>query len=94
MSLVLAFFSAFVATALIAVVAKFGITFLFARASARLAAFCTALGFALGRYSYAGPLDQEAFSAACAALGSLTALILLWLWLLKPSPDAQSLQSR
>jgi hypothetical protein len=90
MSLGLAFLTAFMATALVGVVAKFGITYLFAHPSARIAAFCLALGFALGRYSYAGPLNQEALYAACAALGSLIALVVLWLWLLKLSPAPKS----
>lgn len=92
MTLAFAFLNALVATALAGMVARLVLSFLFAHPSARFGAFCIALGFAVGRYSYAGPVNQEALSAGSAAIGSLIALLGLWLWLVRHSTGEEHRQ--
>jgi hypothetical protein len=84
MALALAFVSAFLGTLLAGAAAKLLAAFFAPDArSARIGGFCVALGWAAGRYSYSGPLGTEAVVAAVAALGSLCALAVLWLWLIR-----------
>lgn len=83
MDLAIGFLNALWATAAVGIAAKFALQHLSGRAGFRFAAFCLALGFALGRYSYSGVPDRGALVAACAAAGSLVALAGLWAWLVR-----------
>lgn len=83
MSLALAFLTGLLATLTAGAVARLVATLFTSHSSARIAGFCVALGFALGEFSHSGPTSREAALAVLTALGSLVALPLLWVWLLK-----------
>jgi hypothetical protein len=83
MSLAFAFLTGLLFTLAAGVAARIAATLWMSDAHARVAGFCIALGFALGRFSYAGPPGRAAAVAALTALGSVVALLLLWAWLLK-----------
>jgi uncharacterized membrane protein YjjP (DUF1212 family) len=58
---------------------------LFASArTARVAGFSVAIGFALARHSFAGSPDVGMATPIAAATGAVVALVVLWLWLLRP----------
>ena len=90
MDLALAFLNAFLGTAAVGIVAKLGLQHLTHRDDFRFAAFCLALGFAFGRYSYGGAPDRAALVAACAGAGSIVALTGLWLWLVRKPDRSES----
>jgi hypothetical protein len=81
MTFVGAFLSALMGTAIVGVAAKFMIELFSVSRPARFAGFCVALGFAVGRFSYGGPIDGRLLDAASAFSGALLALIGLWYWL-------------
>jgi hypothetical protein len=86
MNLLVAFLSALIATALAGVMARIAIGFVSVERAAGFGAFCVALGYVAGRYSYSGPLDARAVEAGVAAAGAILALAGLWAWLLKKAP--------
>lgn len=90
MAFVEAFLNGALSTLLIGVLAKLVAIFFASDHSARIGAFCVALGYTLRRYSYGGPANEEAAVATTAAFGSLLALLVLWLWLLKKRTVGQS----
>lgn len=82
MTVIGVFLSALLGTAIVGAVAKFIIELFSVSHPARFGGFCVALGFALARYSYSGPIDGRLLDAVSAASGAVTALIALWCWLM------------
>lgn len=85
-----AFLTALMGTALVGAVAKFIISLTSASQPARFGGFCVALGFALARYSYRGPIDGRLLDAVSAAIGAVIALVGLWYWLMTKGATVQS----
>lgn len=82
-SLVLAFAS----TLIIGAITRYAAGFFGSDRDSRVAAFCVALGYAIGHFSYAGPATGEDLPAIGAAVGSIAALLVVWFWLLRRSSD-------
>lgn len=72
--MVTAFLSAFAATLIVGVLARFAAIIFTSERTARVAAFAIALGFALGRYSYSGPASVTVALALTACIGAVAAL--------------------
>ncbi|MDQ3080152.1 MAG: hypothetical protein M3R03_09175 [Pseudomonadota bacterium] len=90
MALFIVFLNALLGTAILGVVARSLIDLFSVTLPARFGGFCIALGFALGRYSFVGPIDGHLWISASAALGAVVALIGLWYWLVAKSPALQA----
>lgn len=84
------FLSALLGTAMVGVASKFIIELFNGSHPARFGGFCVALGFALARYSYSGPIDGRLFDAASAASGAVIAMIGLWYWLMAKGATVQA----
>jgi hypothetical protein len=85
-----AFLSALLGTAMVGAAARFIISLFNVSQPARFGGFCVALGFALARYSYGGPIDGRLLEVASAALGAVIALIGLWYWLMAEGAGVQT----
>ena len=83
MSIAIPFVTAFLATLFVGAVAWLFAKFVTSDRMARLSAFCVAIGFALGRFSFAGKIDSQALPPIAAILGAAVALMILWMWLVK-----------
>lgn len=84
--------NAFGSTLLVAAVAFWGIRWLAPLAPARFGAFTLAIGYALARYSGSAP-PWAAMPLLVRAIGTLSALTLLWVWWFRnahASEDANS----
>jgi len=90
MTFIGAFLSALFLTAVVGAAAKFVISLFSGSQPARFGGFCVALGFALARYSYGGPIDDGLLKAVSAALGAVLALSGLWYWLITKSAVVQT----
>lgn len=88
-----AFLSALLATLAAGAIARAVAGFFAVGRSVSVAGFCVALGFALGRFSYSGPLAMDAARALSAAAGAIAALIVLWVWLLRKARDASNIST-
>lgn len=83
MTMLLAFAVALVSTTFAGVIANFIFKHFASNRAASIAAFWLTVGAAGGRYSYSGPLTEEAALAFSAILGAVLAILILWRWLLK-----------
>jgi hypothetical protein len=84
MNLVIPFALAFASTLIIGAIARYGAGFFACDRASRVAAFGVALGYAVGRFSYAGPAKD--MPSIAAALGAIAALIVAWAWLIRRGP--------
>jgi hypothetical protein len=90
MTFVGAFLIALLATAMVGAAAKLIIGLFTVSHPARFGGFCVALGFAVARYSYSGPIGGRLLDGASAALGAVVALVGLWHWLMTKDAVVQS----
>lgn len=89
MTFIGAFLTALLGTAIVGAVAKVVIDLFSVSRPARFGGFCVALGFALGRYAYSGPIDDHLLDIVGAAIGAVIALIGLWYWLIAKGTSAE-----
>lgn len=83
MSIAIPFVAALFATLFVGAVARLLAKFVTSDRPARLGAFCVAIGFAVGRFSFSGTVDSRALPPIAAVFGAAVALTILWLWLVK-----------
>lgn len=88
-----AFLSALLTTLATGAIARVVAGFFAMGSGVSVASFCVALGFALGRFSYSGPLTMDAGRALSAAAGAIVALVILWAWLLRKAGDAPKIST-
>jgi hypothetical protein len=77
------FVTGFASTAAMGAFAKFVAGGFTTGPTAKVAAVCVAIGYALGRFAYAGSVAADPMVALGGAAGSALALAGLWAWLLK-----------
>ena len=90
MEFLVAFSAAFLATLLVGALSRLVASLFASTPTARVAGFSVAIGFVLARYSFAGSPDIEMAAPIAAATGAVVALVVLWLWLLRPLGAAES----
>ena len=86
--MLLAFAAALVTTMLAGAIAYFVFKHFASKKAASIGAFWLMVGAAAVRYSYSGPLNDEAALAFSALLGAGLAVFLLWRWLLRKPADS------
>ncbi|WP_324807132.1 hypothetical protein SH584_11250 [Sphingomonas sp. LY29] len=74
---------AFAGTIVVGVASRFLLDAFAASWPSRIAAFCIAIGFALGRFQWSGPASAALIPLATAG-GAVMALFALYLWLIRP----------
>lgn len=85
MSLILNFTVAFIATLAIAGLSRWIAGMVASVQSSRVASFAAAIGYAVGKYSFARPLGSDVSEPAAAVLGAVAALVIVWFVLFKRS---------
>jgi len=80
-----AFVSGLLLTLVVGALSTFAVTLFSQGRYNRAIGFYVALGFALGQFSYAGPVIAKAAVTASSAIGSAVALACLWFWHFKRS---------
>ncbi len=90
MTFVAAFLYALFGTVIVGIAAKIIMGLFRGSHPAGFGGFCVALGFAIARYSYSGPVNNHLLTAASAAIGAVFGLVGLWYWLIVKSDPVKA----